>query len=468
MAFGAASRYKSAPMRPLWLALLGALLVPAQLHAQPASEEPTTYGPRIHRLRFDLPAVDVRENLELGFWPSMPQSMALAKDSFYLVNAGILSIPYPRALPKGLVYFLDGLLLSVADFVLVTLPPSEGWMHEEWHRSVMSRYGISSYNGIYDFNLFDDLINVSREKDDDLVRLKREHPADQVRLSAAGIEGDFSLEVEFDKDRFFYRTRAATLFAEWLISGNAIAYMFSAAYDSDATTAEENRVEGSNVEIRDFTGLDPDGWVYDLFRPSEPYEARGVHPSGVGIDRYRSESDFSSRELHYLRTQASLSLLNLVNPNLVGLYQFDVGEYDGLPLSFNASLQYLMAPFGYSLGLNLFGKAGPYMAFAELRAFVNDSLVLPGISLELVRYPLHWLDATLTPRVRLWLQPKDQLFFADSVAPGGALEVRLNLPLFPHFELYAEVQGKTAGWMPGNVFLGPSVNLRTGLEAFVF
>ncbi|MEO8183675.1 MAG: hypothetical protein ABI895_33000 [Deltaproteobacteria bacterium] len=111
-----------------------------------------------------------------------------------------------------------------------------------------------------------------------------------------------------------------------------------------------------------------------------------------------------------------------------------------------------MAPFGYALGLNVFAKAGPYMAFAELRTYVNDSLVLPGVSLEVIRYPLNWMAATLTPRVRLWLQPKDQLFFADSISPGGALEVRLNLPLLPHVELYAEAMAKTAGWVPGNVF----------------
>jgi hypothetical protein len=305
-------------------------------------------------------------------------------------------------------------------------------------------------------------------KDEDLMRLKRDHPADQVRLSAAGIEGDFSLGLEFDKDRFFFGTRAATLFAEWFAAGNAIAYMNSAAFASDGTTEKENRIEGDNVRIRDFTGLDPDGWVYDLFRPNEPYEARGVHPSGVGVDRYRSESDFTSRERKYLQTQAHLSFLNLANPNLIGLYGFDLGDAGGLPVRFNANLQYLMAPFGYALGMNLFAQVGSYNVFAQLRSYVSDSLVLPGLSAELLRYRLRWADAQLTPRVRLWLQPKDQLFFAGSVAPGGALELRLNVPLLSRFDFYVEGMAKTAGWIPGNVFLGPSLNLRTGLEAFAF
>jgi len=241
--------------RAVTLILLGlSLTTAAAVHAQPTvyaqpvvQERPSTYAPRIHRLRFDIPAVDVRENLELGFWPSMQQSLAIAKDSYYLVHAGILSIPYPRAVPKALVYFSDGLLIFGADVLIMFLPAAEGWMHEEWHRSVMSQYGISSYNGIYDLKLFDDLINVSRVKDEDLIRLKRDHPADQVRMSAAGIEGDYSLGVAFDKDRFFFGTRPATTFSEWLTVLNAILYMNDAAFDSNGTTEKENEKEGGGT-----------------------------------------------------------------------------------------------------------------------------------------------------------------------------------------------------------------------------
>jgi hypothetical protein len=343
-----------------------------------------------------------------------------------------------------------------------------GWMHEEWHRAVMSRRGIDSYDDIYDFPFFRPLINVSHVTDADLVRLKREHPADQVRLSSAGIESDFALGTAFDKDRFFYDTRAATLFAEWMGTLNAIGYMQTAAFNSDGDTERQNIKEGTNVPRRDFTGLDPDGWVYDLFRPDEPYEARGVHPSGVGIDRYRSGSDLTARERRYLDSQARLSWLNLVNPNLVGFYYFKLGTFDGAPARFNASLHHVMAPFGYTLGLNLFGKAGRYRAFGELRAFVSESLVLPGVSLELLRYPLPWLKASLSPRARLWLQPKHQLFFERSVAPGGSLEARVSVPLLPELEGYVEGAGKTAGFIPGEVFLSWSLNVRTGLELFLF
>ncbi len=475
-------------MRPrLLLGLLTAWLsVPLPLLAQPLALEPAPPAPspsappapaaasearpwpRVKRLYLDVPGVDVHENLVLGYWPSMRQSLAVTKDAYYLLHTGIMAVPYPEVFPDLLVTVLDYGLIVAADVVSVYVPPFAGWHHEEWHRAVMSQYDIGSYNDVYDLPFFRELINVSHVRDEDLVRLKRDHPADQVRLSAAGVEADFARGTAFDKDRFFHGTRTATLFMQWLGTLNAIAYMSSAAFGSEPDTEEQNRREGADVERRDFTGLDPDAWVYDLFRPTEPYEARGVHPSGVGIDRYRSEQDLTLRERRFLESQARLSWLNLINPQLFGLYQFELGELGGAPFSFNASVHHVMAPFGYTIGLNLFAKAGRYSAFAELRTFINDTLVLPGLTMELLRYPLPWLEARLSPRVRLWLQPREQLFFAESAAFGGSLEARLNIPLSPELELYVEAAGKTPGWIPGNEFLHESLNLRTGLEAFLF
>lgn len=445
------------------------LFVTAAAPAWARTPAPQRPYPRGERLHLDLPLLDVHENAVLGYWPSMRQSMATTKDAYYLVHGAIMAIPYPEFFSNGVVNFFDYALIGAADFFSLAIPPFMGWHHEEWHRSVMSQYGISSYDDIYDFPIFKDLINVSHVADDDLVRLKRDHPADQVRMSSAGIEADFSRQIDFDKDRFFYGTRGATLFLEWLGTLNGIMYMgLAARSDSNKETADLEVEEGEDVEIRDFTGLDPDGWVYDLFRPNEPYEDRGIHPSGIGIDRYRTVSDLTPRERRYLRNTARLSLLNLVNPSLFGFYEFEAGEIDGDPFSFNASMHSVMAPFGYTVGLNLFAKAGRYKIFGALHAFMSDTLVLPGLSAELLRYPLPWFNANLTPRVRLWLQPKDQLFAASSARPGGSLEARLSVPLWSSFEFYVEGAAKSVGWVPGNEFLHQSLNLRTGLEAFVF
>jgi hypothetical protein len=343
----------------------------------PASE--ARAYPRFRHLHFDVPALDVRENAVLGYWPSWRQATAVTKDAYYLLHGAILSIPYPQSFPSGLVGVLDYGLIGAADIVSNWVPLFGGWNHEEAHRSVLSQYGFHSYDDMYEFPLFSDTVSVSHVKDEDLIRLKREHPADQVRLSSAGIEADFQRQLEFDKDRFYYRTRGATVFIEWWDTINGIFYMSDAASSrSVRETRDLVQQEGTRVAERDFTGLDPDGWVYDLFRPNEPYEARGVHPSGVGINRYRTTADLTPRERRYLKNTALLSWLNLADPQLFGFYELPGGTWDGTRLKWNASLHSVMTPFGSTVGLNLFAKAGRLQPFVQLHAFMSESLVLPG------------------------------------------------------------------------------------------
>ena len=51
---------------------------------------------------------------------------------------------------------------------------------------------------------------------------------------------------------------------------------------ADKFTIKSN-LEERNIAKRDFVGLDCNAWVYDLFRPNEPYELRGIHPIGNWI-----------------------------------------------------------------------------------------------------------------------------------------------------------------------------------------
>ena len=61
----------------------------------------------------------------------------------------------------------------------------------------------------------------------------------------------------------------------WISTVNSIFYVNSCA-DSSANqlTDEIMLEEGSNTEVRDFTGLDLAAWTYDLFNPDEPYAER--------------------------------------------------------------------------------------------------------------------------------------------------------------------------------------------------
>src|SRR5436190_22022724 len=111
--------------------LVMALCVALPAHAWPKDPPPRPLT-RARHLHFDLPAVDARENLTLGFWPSMRQSLAITTDSFYALHAAIMAVPYPRELPDDAVAIFDYGIIGVTDFFVMFVPGFNGWMHEEW------------------------------------------------------------------------------------------------------------------------------------------------------------------------------------------------------------------------------------------------------------------------------------------------------------------------------------------------
>ncbi len=429
------------------------------LDAPPESASLRTAQGGRHRLRLELPLLDTR-NLGTLESPSLRQSMAYTKDAYYLGHLPALELS--RYLGGG-----EWLAIPLTDLAIAALPLGYAWLHEEWHRGVLGRRGIGSYNGVYDFEFGAEVTKVSDVSDEALSRLKREHPAEMVRLSSAGIESQHALSLEFDKDRFFYGTRAGTVFQQWQNTLSAIAYMATASSASgDEVTARLLRDEGTNVAQRDFTGMDPVGWVYDLHRPDEPYEARGVHPSGVGVDRYRTTADLTASERGYLRTQTWLTALNFVNPNLFGLHAFEFDTASGAKVRWNASVQHYLTPFGSSTTLNGFLQVDSWQWFLQLHAHANANQVLPGASVGLMAFP--GVPGRLVAAAHLWLQPEDQSFFARKARPGAAVELRSSLPIGRSFEVYSALTAKTAGWLAGNEYLDAEWDAVLGLQTIAF
>lgn len=428
-----------------------------------------------HRLNIDLPVLSLRENVSLGYVPGMWQSLAATKSFTYLAHAGVMQV-FQLTSDMGwsptAIDFLDSSVLAVVDLVVLgRLPLSFIWQHEEWHRAVMSRRDIDSYNGIYDFNLsLDGLVPVRGVRDEDLARLKASHPAEMVRLSSAGMEAQVAFHTELDKDRFFRGTHARVTGTELLSTLFLIQGLLDPAYRSRSITASAIAAEGPNIEDRDFTGLDATAWVYDLHRPNEPYEARGPHPSGLGIDRYRTEDNLTGRELGYLRRQAYFSLLNLINPAFTGLSELEIDRGEGeAPWRWSFNVQHVPAPFGVLFQLNGFLDTGAHSWFLQTQLHSSDQLVLPGLALSLVREPLQWIEgSTLTATLQAWLQPEDQLFFARTAQLGAGLVLRGNLPLGAGLEAYVEGRAKTAGWVMGDPVLGPNIDAHVGVQTLLF
>jgi hypothetical protein len=362
--------------------------------------------------------------------------------------------------------------LGLFSWLSVYFPPGGGWMHEEWHRAVMSRYGIPSFDGVYHWDIGSDMIAVDHVADQDLVDLKAGHPADFTRLMEAGIEAETE-SIRLMRRNNFFLGRASTYDALgwWVTSLNGTAYIYiCSTKDIDAELEEANRDE-PQVSQRDFTGLDFRAWVYDMRHPDEPYQdsprGRPHPPDGVGFDRYLLYTDLSSGERDYLRLQTYLSLLNLVSPQLVG-YDWLPGTspWDGRGLLWNFGLVHHLTPFGYQVGGDVLVRRGRWSWAFSASGMVNGEMALPALEAQLFRYPIGIRRRNLyvTCDGSAWLQPDDQRYRTTSVLPGGAALINAAYPLQPYLELFVEADAKTPGWVAGNVYLDAAVQGRAGLQ----
>src|SRR4051812_8642290 len=97
------------------------------------------------QVNVDLPVVDTPFNFtNRGYtFPSMQQSLLLSTDFYEGVHRAIQGGPGSARWRRW--------LIIAPDLVSGWIPLGNGWMHEEWHRAVMNRRGIASYNDINDF-----------------------------------------------------------------------------------------------------------------------------------------------------------------------------------------------------------------------------------------------------------------------------------------------------------------------------
>lgn len=454
--------------RLCWLLTL-ATTFPSQARAeQEPAAAPEQRVP--HGVFLEAPLVDVPFTIgHGGAFPSMQQSLWITTDFYEAIHFGIGAwLDPPPDHGRGRHPILYRLLLGAFDVLTGVLPLAFAWQHEEWHRAVLSHYGIGSYNGVYHMDILSNLISVDHVRDEDLAWLKANHPADQVRLSTAGIEGNQQLAANLERVGFFENTHTSDVFLVWLIAVENSSYMVQCASNSsDTLTAKENAADGASIAKRDITGLDCDGWTYDLFRPDEPYASRGIHPSGVGIDRYRSYSRLLPLEQQYVRTQAWLSLLNFADPNLLGFHRFTVrSPFGGGPLAFNLALRHLPTAFGYDVRLDLLVQQAQVSVAISLHAYFNEEHYFPGIEAEILRYPFGRL--LLSSRLATWMQPEALRFMAATGRLGGLASFRATLGSWPVLQPYLEIEAKSTGWVAGNVYLDHNLAARLGISARLF
>lgn len=406
--------------------------------------------------QYEVPVFDLPYNAAHGLRaPSMEQSLALTADVYDASHVALQEAFGERRV-------LGRTAVALFDLVTMTetpLPLTDAWLHEEWHRAVLGRRGIDSFDDVYKFRFGETSIAVSHVRDEDLIALKRDHPSDLIRLGEAGIEGEQALVQRLEKEQFFAHSEAWHLPLYWLVKISTQSYVASGVdRSSDEETDRWIREEGTNIPKRDFTGHDFLGWMYDLSRPNEPYEARGIHPSGVGINRYRKTTDLTPHERAFLKKQGQLQWINFADPNLAGFSGFETRG-----VRWNATASHTLTSFGYAIDANVFLATRAHDLFVTLHRYSNDVKSFPGAEAELVDEPLTLAGHALriTPRVAVWQQPDG---FRDASGSLGALgALRVDVPMRGRYGAFFDVEAKSAGWVQGVEALESNLALRFGV-----
>lgn len=401
-----------------------------------------------------------------GFFPSymnpgLENSLSYSADVYTAAHFGIkkaINVKNSRFWQ----IFLQKMAIGAFDMAWMQMPLGVSWLHEEYHRGVMTQYGINSFNEVLLFKLGSSTIAVSHETDEDMAMLCDEHHPDFVRLMSAGHEGVVDLNRTLQSNEFFYRQNLDNEILYWMHSMQNLLYLVTCATGSgDKAMQERNKVETS-VEVRDFTGMDMNAWIHALCNPDLPYSARGAHPSGVGINRYIMYDMIPEEGQACLTKQMWLDIFNFISPMMFGFERFRLGKGDYYG---NFAFRHYINSFGSDVALDLYFQAPQHKLnlYSTIHTYHNAGNHFGGLELGLIDLPLLNDRMQVGGVVMGWVQPKDMLFKTAEGTFGGLVKARVNY----HGRVvspYAELGWKSSGWVAGNANLGSGPFCRAGLR----
>ena len=429
-------------------------------------------------LKIDLPVFDlpyqahIMDSMGYGFFhtygsPSMNQSLSLTIGIYSSMHYGLKKLNDSLDLApawKNIIYY-GGTAAGIFGFAYI-FPFGYPWMKQEFTRSILSRYGIESHNGNYPIPG----IMTTGFTDDQLSYLKAAAPADFVRLNISGAEGYVFFSERMSRNYFFYDlddlSFAPALIAAFLnvgMVGPAI-IQESGFFDIDAQFVEPMYKNDRGQTDRFLNNNDAVNWVYELFRPNEPYAARGKHPSGDGsVARYIRFTQLTGEEKKYLLTQGWLGYLNFVSPLLYGFNSFGL---DNSGFAGNFAMRHYLTSFGADIAAQVFLKKKPFNMAFTLHNYMNYKNYFPAVEAELIDYPLTIGKGEfyLSPRVLIGMQPRGQEFKIGSPEFLGLFGLRVDFMAHKNIFPYIDFTVKTNGWVAGNEYLERNASVRLGVS----
>ena len=389
-------------------------------------------------LKLDLPLIDLpyqvaaMNTVDYGFFssyanPSMAQSLAVTQNIYSSFHYGMKYFYDNSGLGKWSKRFIFYGGISLGHFLFTWMPGASTWLHEEYHRAVLTRFGANSFNPTNRFPI-GAVVMAVEVGIDDMIRIQEESASDYVRLYEAGIEGQYVLVDRMQRDNFFHDQQLP----------HEIGYLFN-------TVNSHMYVQ---LKQGDFLF-----WVSGLFRPDVSHEEN---------DEFTAD-DLTDDELKYLSLHGYLQILNYLSPMMFGIRTLPLGN-TGYEMNF--AMRHYLTSFGADIAATVFLKMSPFNMVFALHNYVNHNNYFPAIEAELVDYQIYLgkLGLYLSPRILIGMQPKNQEFKTDSPEFLGLFGLRVDFMVSKHFLPYLDFSAKTDGWVAGNAYLNANASIKLGVS----
>ena len=336
---------------------------------------------------------------------------------------------------------LSDLLSFIPSFIFIP------FTHEEGHRSIAVHLGYGAFS-----NPFFDLTGRAFSK----IEISKEYPISYFRrILSAGIESDY-LMCRNDTLSAFYLFEDLNIcfydfFPRSLINNN---YLLSSFIVGKVFENNEyvKKIFAYSGNIRDYAGYDPISFTAALFHEDVGYF-------------YEEYSDISDEEKVFLDRIAFRSLINYINPFMIGTPSIKISDV----FSFSVFMNYSLCPFGDFIEETAAVKYNNINADIYIRQYQNKDFWFPSFGIGLTDFRIH--SFSFDAAFHFWMQPENLDFVTSKGVPGFGAELKAtwfipNSKNFPVKQtgITAGISGKTKGFLPGYESHENDIRLSAGFK----
>lgn len=196
--------------------------------------------------------------------PNMNQSLKLSNNFYSNIHyyGGKIKLVKNRFVSK----LLSNCFITSFDLLAMNLPFGNTWLHEEYHRTILTNNKINSFNEINLVPIGEKVVSVSNIDDFQLSYLFNNNNKEFRRLLVAGSEAQNMQIEELQKQNFFYNSQLTNLPLYWMNTMTNVMYVHNSTTNKlDLLVDKQNITEGTNIKSRDFAGPDFTSWVDALY-----------------------------------------------------------------------------------------------------------------------------------------------------------------------------------------------------------